>query len=139
MMAMAETKAPVERPLSPHLSIYKMTLTMAMSIAHRITGIGLYFGTVLVAWWLIAAASSPNTYSGFSRFMGSFVGRVILFGYTWALMHHMLGGIRHLIWDNGRGFGPQEREWLALATLVGSAGLTVVLWGIGYLFMGGAR
>jgi succinate dehydrogenase / fumarate reductase cytochrome b subunit len=139
MMAMAETKAPVERPLSPHLSIYKMTLTMAMSIAHRITGLGLYFGTVLVAWWLIAAASSPNTYAGFSRFMGSFVGRVILFGYTWALMHHMLGGIRHLIWDNGHGFGPKEREWLALATLVGSAGLTVVLWVIGYLFMGGAR
>jgi succinate dehydrogenase cytochrome b subunit len=71
--------------------------------------------------------------------MSSFFGRVILFGYTWALMHHMLGGIRHLIWDTGRGFGPHEREWLAVASLVGSISLTVVIWIIGYLFMGGPR
>ena len=58
--------------------------------------------------------------------MGSIIGRLILFGYTWALIHHMLGGIRHLIWDTGRGFGPAEREWLALATLVGSVGLTIL-------------
>ena len=112
---MAETKAPVERPLSPHLFIYKPTLTMTMSIVHRVTGASLYFGTLLVAWWLIAAASSPNAYAGIGSFMNSFVGRIILFGYTWALMHHMLGGIRHLIWDTGRGFGPHEREWLAVA------------------------
>jgi succinate dehydrogenase / fumarate reductase cytochrome b subunit len=136
---MAETKAPVERPLSPHLFIYKPTLTMTMSIVHRVTGASLYFGTLLVAWWLIAAASSPNAYAGVGSFMGSLVGRVILFGYTWALMLHMLGGIRHLIWDTGRGFGPQEREWLAVATVVGSISLTVVIWIVGYLFMGGSR
>ncbi len=113
---MAETKAPVERPLSPHLFIYKPMLTMMMSIVHRITGVGLYFGTLLLAWWLIAAASGPNAYAGIGSFMSSFVGPLILFGYTWALIHHMLGGIRHLIWDTGHGFGPQEREWLALAT-----------------------
>ncbi len=123
---MAETKAPVERPLSPHLFIYKPTLTMTLSIVHRFTGAGLYFGTLLVAWWLIAAASSPNAYAGVGSFMSSFFGRLILFGYTWALMHHMLGGIRHLIWDTGRGFGPHEREWLAVASLVGSISLTVV-------------
>jgi succinate dehydrogenase / fumarate reductase cytochrome b subunit len=137
--AMAETKAPAERPLSPHLFIYKPTLTMTMSIVHRITGAGLYFGTLLVAWWLIAAASSPNAYAGVGSFMSSFVGRLILFGYTWALMHHMLGGIRHLIWDTGRGFGPHEREWLTVASLVGSISLTVVIWIVGYLFMGGPR
>jgi len=136
---MAETKAPVERPLSPHLFIYKPTLTMTMSIFHRITGASLYFGTLLVAWWLIAAASSPNAYGGVGSFMSSLVGRLILFGYTWALMHHMLGGIRHLIWDTGRGFGPHEREWLAVATIVGSISLTIVIWIVGYLFMGGAR
>ena len=136
---MADTKAPVERPLSPHLTIYKPTLTMTMSIVHRITGAGLYFGTLLVAWWLIAAASSPNAYAGFGSFMNSFFGRLLLFGYTWALMHHMLGGIRHLIWDTGRGFGPQERERLAAATLVGSIGWTIVIWVVGYLFMGGSR
>ncbi len=136
---MAETKAPAERPLSPHLSIYKPTLTMTMSIVHRITGVGLYFGTLLVAWWLLAAASSPNAYAGVSAFMGSWFGRLILFGYTWALIHHMLGGIRHFIWDAGRGFGAQEREWLAVATLVGSIGWTIVIWVVGYLTMGGPR
>ena len=134
---MAETKAPVERPLSPHLFIYKPTLTMTMSVVHRATGASLYFGTLLVAWWLIAAASSPNAYAGVGSFMSSFVGRLILFGYTWALMHHMLGGIRHLVWDLGRGFTETEREWLSLASVVGSVGLTLLLWMFGYLVMRG--
>jgi succinate dehydrogenase / fumarate reductase, cytochrome b subunit len=136
---MTDIKAPVERPLSPHLFIYKPMLTMLMSIAHRITGLGLYVGTLLLAWWLLAAATGPSAYAGIGSFMSSFVGRVLLFGFTWALMHHMLGGIRHLIWDSGRGFGAQEREWLAIATLVGSIGLTVVVWLLGYLFAGGSR
>ena len=128
---MAETKAPVERPLSPHLMIYRWPLPMAMSIAHRITGSGLYFGTLLVAWWLIAAASSPNAYAGIGSFMSSFLGRLILVGYTWALVHHMLGGIRHFVWDTGHGFAASEREWLSLATAVASVSLTVVLWVFG--------
>jgi succinate dehydrogenase / fumarate reductase cytochrome b subunit len=136
---MADIKAPVERPLSPHLFIYKPMLTMMMSIVHRITGAALYFGTLLVAWWLLAAASGPNAYAGFGSFMGSFLGRFILLGYTWALVHHALGGIRHLIWDTGRGFGPQEREWLAAANLIGSISLTVLIWIVGYLYMGGPR
>jgi succinate dehydrogenase / fumarate reductase cytochrome b subunit len=136
---MADIKAPVERPLSPHLFIYKPTLTMMMSIVHRMTGGALYFGTLLVAWWLLAAASGPNAYAGFGSFMSSFVGRFILLGYTWALVHHALGGIRHLIWDTGRGFGPQEREWLVAANLVGSIALTVIIWIVGYLYMGGPR
>jgi succinate dehydrogenase / fumarate reductase cytochrome b subunit len=136
---MAEAKAPLERPLSPHLSIYKPMLTMMMSIVHRMTGAGLYFGTLLVAWWLLAAASGPSAYASIGSFMSSWLGRIILFGYTWALMHHMLGGIRHLIWDTGRGFGPHEREWLVAANLVGSISLTIVIWTVGYLFMGGPR
>ena len=127
------------RPLSPHLQIYKPMLTMMMSIVHRITGGALYFGTLLIAWWLIAAAMGPSSYSTFEAFMGSIIGRLILFGYTWALLHHMLGGIRHLIWDLGYGFEPDEREYLTVATLIGSIGLTLVLWAIGYLTMGGPR
>ncbi len=136
---MADIRAPVERPLSPHLFIYKPMLTMLMSIAHRITGTALYFGTLLLAWWLLAAAIGPNAYGGIGGFMNSFLGRLILFGYTWALMHHMLGGIRHLIWDTGRGFGSVEREWLAVATLAGSISLTIIIWVLGYLFAGGSR
>lgn len=127
------------RPLSPHLQIYRPTLTMTMSIVHRITGGALYFGMLLLAWWVISAASGPNAYATFEAFIGSFIGRVILFGYTWALLHHMLGGIRHLIWDTLHGFQPAEREWLTLAGLVGSIVLTVVVWVIGYLAVGGPR
>jgi len=127
------------RPLSPHLQIYRPMLTMMMSIVHRITGAALYFGTLLLAWWLIAVASGPNAYANFEWFIGSLIGRVVLFGYTWALMHHMLGGIRHLIWDTLHGFEPAERELLTLATLIGSIALTLLLWVVGYLAMGGPR
>ena len=92
-----------ERPLSPHISIYKPIPTMVMSILHRITGAALYFGTVLVAWWLIAAAAGPDAFETVNGFFGSIIGRLILFGYTWALMHHMLGGIKHLVQDTGAG------------------------------------
>ena len=100
---------------------------------------GLYFGSLLLAWWLIAAASGPNPYARVQWFMGTAIGRLLLFGYTWALLHHMLGGIRHLIWDIGYGFGPSEREWLTAATLVGSIVLTILLWVFGYFVIGGAR
>jgi succinate dehydrogenase / fumarate reductase, cytochrome b subunit len=129
---MAETRAPVQRPISPHLQIYKPMLTMMMSIVHRITGSALYFGTLLLAWWLIAAASGSNSFARVQWFMGTFIGQVILFGYTWALIHHMFGGVRHLIWDTGRGYGPTERELLVIVGLVGSIATTIVLWIIGY-------
>ena len=112
---------------------------MAMSVFHRVTGAGLFVGTLLLAWWLIAAASGPKAYAGVEWFMGTIIGRLILFGYTWALIHHMLGGIRHLIWDTLHGFERQEREMLARATLFGSVILTLALWGVGYLIMGGTR
>jgi succinate dehydrogenase / fumarate reductase cytochrome b subunit len=137
----ADTAArmPRSRPLSPHLQVYKMTLTFVMSGFHRVTGAVLYFGIVLIAWWLIAAASGPNAYAYFEWFMGSLIGRLVLFGYTWALLHHTLGGIRHLIWDTIHGFEPAEREFLALATIGGSISLTLIVWIVGYLAMGGPR
>jgi len=127
------------RPLSPHLQIYRPTLTMMMSIAHRITGGALYFGMLLLAWWLIAAASGPNAYANVEWFMGSLIGRLVLFGYTWALLHHMFGGIRHLIWDTSHGLEPAEREMFTLATLIGSIVFTILLWVVGYFAMGGPR
>jgi succinate dehydrogenase cytochrome b subunit len=134
-----ERRTTVERPLSPHLQIYRLPLTMLMSGFHRITGMALYFGMLLLCWWLLAAAQGPNAYARFQWFIGSIIGQIVLLGYTWALIHHTLGGIRHLIWDTGRGFGPQEREWLAAATIVGSLALTFVLAGLAYLAMGGSR
>jgi len=138
-MVDVKSSAAKNRPLSPHLSIYRPTLTMMMSIVHRITGCALFFGTLLLVWWLSAAAAGPNAYATVQWVMETLIGRLILFGYTWALIHHMLGGIRHLIWDVGYGLGPSEREWLTVATLVGSVGLTVILWIVGFLAMGGIR
>ncbi len=135
----ARGSAGAQRPLSPHLQIYRPMLTMMMSIVHRITGAALYFGMLLVAWWLIAAAGGGNGYTNLEWFFGTLIGRMVLFGYTWALLHHLLGGIRHLIWDTLHGLEPVEREFLAAATLIGSILLTLVLWGIGYLAMGGPR
>lgn len=136
---MSEAKAPAARPLSPHLSIYRPMLSMMMSIVHRITGMGLYFGTLLLVWWLLAVASGPGAYATFQWAASSIIGRLVLFGYTWALLHHMLGGIRYLIWDTGRGFGAAEREFMVRATLAGSIVLTIVLWVVGGYLMGGLR
>jgi succinate dehydrogenase / fumarate reductase cytochrome b subunit len=136
---MAEAKVPAERPLSPHLTIYRPMLSMMMSIVHRITGAALYIGTLLLVWWLLAAVSGPAAYAAFQSAAASFIGRIVLFGYTWALIHHMLGGLRYLIWDTGRGFGAAEREWLLRANLVGSILLTIILWVVGGYLMGGLR
>jgi succinate dehydrogenase / fumarate reductase, cytochrome b subunit len=131
---MAEQNKLTQRPLSPHLQIYRPMLTMMMSILHRITGAALYFGTLLMAYWLVAAASGPKAFATAQWFMGSWIGLLILFGYTWALMHHMLGGVRHFIWDTGRGFGVEEREWLAKFSLIGSCLLTLIIWAVALSF-----
>jgi succinate dehydrogenase / fumarate reductase cytochrome b subunit len=128
---MAETK-PAARPLSPHLQIYRPMLTMMMSIMHRITGAALYFGTILLVWWLSAAALSDHQFYLAQSFFGHWFGKLVLFGFTWALIHHALGGIRHLIWDTGRGFDPVAIEWMARANLAGSIILTVLLWLVAY-------
>lgn len=132
------SNAPRTRPLSPHLSIYKPIPTMVMSIVHRITGTALYFGTILVAWWLIAAASGEVYFDYVNNIFSSFLGRLVLFGYTWALVHHMLGGIRHFVWDMGKGFEKETTTKMAWATLAGSIVLTILIWIIGYsVRMGG--
>ncbi len=116
------------RPTSPHLQIYTLLINMVMSIVHRITGAALYFGSVLLAIWLIAAASGPDAFETVNGFFGSVIGRLILFVYTWALVHHMAGGIRHLIWDTGRGFDLRTADSMCWATIIASVGLTVFIW-----------
>ena len=136
-MAKAQGASKVERPLSPHLQIYSPLINMVMSILHRITGAALYFGTLLLSWWLIAAAIGPNYFDFVNGLFGTVVGKLVLFGYTWALVHHMLGGIRHLIWDTGRGLGLSAVDALCWATIVGSAALTVLIWVIAFWLRGG--
>ena len=116
------------RPLSPHLQIYRWTITMSMSIAHRATGIALYAGTVLLVLWLGAAASGQEALNVVNAVYGSWFGQLVLFGFTWALFHHMLGGIRHFIWDFIIGMEKGQREALAWANLIGSIVLTLLVW-----------
>jgi succinate dehydrogenase / fumarate reductase, cytochrome b subunit len=121
-----------KRPLSPHLQIYCPMLSMMMSIMHRITGVALFFGTILLVWWLSAAAISDDYFNLVQSFWGHWFGRLVLFGFTWALIHHALGGLRHFIWDTGKGFDLATVETLVKANLIGSIVLTVLLWIIGY-------
>jgi len=125
---MSHMPGSAERPLSPHLQVYRLMLTMMMSIVHRITGSALYFGTLILVAWLVAAATSEAAFDTVNGLLGSLLGKLVLFGYSWALIHHMLGGLRHFVWDTGHGFGPQARERLAQATIGGSVVLTVLLW-----------
>jgi succinate dehydrogenase / fumarate reductase cytochrome b subunit len=121
------------RPLSPHLQIYKPLFTMMMSIFHRITGVALYFGVALIVVALILMATNKNAYAVIIAFEHSWLGKIILIGFTWALFHHALGGVRHFLWDTGRGFGIEARERLAQLTLIGSVLLTALVWILGAL------
>ena len=125
-------EAKTARPLSPHLQIYRPMLTMTMSIVHRITGVGLALGLLFLVWWLSAAAASDSYFALVQGLIGSIIGRMLLLGFTWALIHHALGGLRHLLWDTGRGFDLKLVEWMARANLVGSLVLTVALWLLAY-------
>ncbi len=124
------------RPLSPHLQIYRPMLTMMMSIAHRLTGVSLAIGFLLLTWWLVATSTGPAAYAIVNHFFASMAGRLLLFLFSWALIHHMLGGIRHLIWDTGRGLDKTSIEIFAWLTIIGSIVFTIIVWIAGYALMG---
>ncbi len=116
------------RPMSPHLSIYRFRVNMVLSILHRITGVASYWGSFLLMAWLVSAAMGEAEFNLVSSLMGSPVGLVILAGFSWAVMLHMLGGIRHFIWDAGYGFSQPAVRALSWGTLFGSLTLTGVIW-----------
>jgi len=133
---MADAKTKHERPLSPHLGIYRPTINMVMSIVHRISGAALYFGTVLLAAWLISIAQGPKAFNVVNAIFAHPLGKFVLFGYTWALMHHMLGGMRHLLWDTGRGFDLRTVNILSWLSIIGSIALTLAVWYVGLRMQG---
>lgn len=131
---MSHSSATRARPVSPHLSIYRFTPTMAMSIMHRITGIALYFGMLLVAAWLVAAASAPSWFETANWIVGSWLGLVVLVGLTWAMYHHLFGGIRHFLWDTGVGMEKKTSTLLAQLTLAASLIFTAVTWAVYFVW-----
>jgi succinate dehydrogenase cytochrome b subunit len=134
---MAEIKQTIERPLSPHLTIYRPLINMMMSIVHRITGVANYVGTVLLAAWLVAAAMGPEAYDWVNGLFGHPFGKLVLLGYSWSVIHHMLGGMRHLVWDTGRGLEIGAVNALSWLTIVSSLILTAALWIAGIAVRGG--
>jgi succinate dehydrogenase / fumarate reductase cytochrome b subunit len=108
-------------------------LSMVMSITHRITGASLYFGILLLVAWLIALAAGSDSFATAQRIAASLPGKVVLFGYTWVLVHHMLGGVRHLIWDTGRGFAIPDIERMVRLNLAGSIVITLLIWIVAWL------
>ncbi len=133
---MAEAKQTIERPLSPHLSIYRPQINMVMSIVHRITGAALYLGTILLAAWLVAAAMGEREFAFVNQLFGHPIGLLVLLGYSWALIHHMLGGLRHLIWDTGRGLDLGSVNTLSWLNIVGSLVATAAVWAAGLSLRG---
>ncbi len=126
-----------DRPLSPHLQVYRFQWTMALSILHRITGVALAVGTLLLVWWLVAAASGPEAFATVQGFIGSILGRLLLFGWTLALFYHLCNGIRHLFWDAGYVFELDVAYRSGLAVLGASVALTLISWILGYSFAAG--
>lgn len=116
------------RPLSPHLSIYRWPITMTLSILHRVTGVALTVGLIVYATWLMTAAGDPGDYARFSQIMQSTLGRIALVGWSAAFFFHLANGIRHLVWDTGRGLGKAQANasaWFVIATTIV---LTLLYW-----------
>lgn len=119
---------PVERPLSPHLQIYRWQMPMATSILHRMCGAALAVGIVAVLWLLVAAAAGESAWAVFTLFWGGLVGRLMLFGWSAALFYHLCNGVRHLIWDTGRLFDMKKATRAGYLVFITAAALTALLW-----------
>ena len=116
------------RPLSPHIQVYKMPFTAILSIMHRATGVALAAGTVVLGYWLASAAYGPAAYAAAQAVLGSLLGKLVLFGWTFALFYHLCNGVRHLFWDVGRGYEIAEADKSGRIVVATAALLTLLAW-----------
>lgn len=121
----------VRRPMSPHLQVYRPQITSMLSIFHRVTGVALSAGTFLLVWWLVAAATSDSAFGMVSAVLHSWIGHLVLFGWTAALWYHFCAGLRHLVWDAGYGYELHQVHASGRAALIATAVLTVLTWLVG--------
>tara|TARA_B100001964_G_scaffold84581_1_gene95430 strand:+ start:115 stop:513 length:399 start_codon:yes stop_codon:yes gene_type:complete len=124
------------RPLSPHLQVYRPQITSVLSILHRITGVALAVGAPLLVWWLAAAAVGPEAFATVRTFWGSWFGQLLLLGWTFALFYHLCNGIRHLAWDLGYGFNLGTATLTGWLVVAGAGSLTLVTWFFAYSVTG---
>ena len=120
------------RPLSPHIGIYRPQITSVLSILHRATGVFLCFGAVVFAWWAVALALGPEPYAAVRSALGSWLGRLLLFAWTFSFFFHLCNGIRHLFWDAGIGFELRTVHASGMAVVAASIALTIVAFGLAY-------
>lgn len=125
------------RPMSPHMQVYRPQLTSVLSILHRITGVALIPGFLLLIYWLVAAASGPQAFARAQGILASLPGQVILFGFTFIMSYHLFNGIRHLFWDVGMGLEIRATYRSGYLVLWATAVLTLMIWGVAYM-TGGA-
>ncbi len=125
-----------DRPLSPHLQVYRLQLTSVFSITHRLTGVALVFGTLLLVYWLVAVAAGTAAYDTAQGLIGSVLGRLLLFGWSVALFFHLCNGIRHLFWDTGLLLELPALYRSGWAVIIASLALTLISWTAGYAAMG---
>lgn len=118
----------IDRPLSPHLSIYRWPITMALSILHRMTGVALSLGFVVLTVWLFDIASGAKAYAVFTKYMDTWIGKLLLVGWSFAFFYHLANGARHLYWDTGRGLEKEQANLSAWFVLIVAVGLTFVFW-----------
>ena len=136
-MASSESSSPTRgRPLSPHLQVYRLPLVAVLSISHRATGVANTVGLILLTVWLMAMATGPEAYDAVMGFMGSWLGRLMLFGWTLSIFYHLSNGIRHLFWDVGYGFELQNAYKSGYAVIGSAIVLTLVTWVAAYTVMG---
>jgi len=128
---------PASRPLSPHLQIYRPQITSILSISHRATGLALCLGTLLLVWWLVALARGPEAFANAQGFVGSWLGRLLLLGWTFSLFYHVASGILHLCWDAGYGFEIKTAEISGWVMVASATALTVIAWVVGLAAMAG--
>lgn len=127
---------PTERPLSPHLQVYKPQITSVLSILHRITGVALIAGTLLLTWWLVSAAYGPEAFANAQAFIGSWFGQLLLWAFTFALFYHLGNGVRHLAWDFGWGFELSQVRASGIAILAFAAAGTLLTLVVAYASRG---
>jgi succinate dehydrogenase / fumarate reductase cytochrome b subunit len=132
MATEGSSRPAANRPLSPHLQIYKWQWTMTLSILHRITGIVLTVGTLLLVYWLVAAAAGPAEFAQAQALIDHWIGRLLLFGWSLALFYHLFSGIRHLVWDTGRGFELRTAATSGYIVVLLSLVVTALVWLYGY-------
>ena len=129
----------VRRPLSPHLQVYRPQITSVLSIMNRVTGLAVSVGTLLLVWWLAAAAAGPAAFAQVQWFVGTPIGLFVLFGWTASLFYHLFGGLRHLAWDMGWGYELDRTQMTGWAAIIATVVCTVLVWAVGLAMLRGWR